>query len=573
MPEKQRLKKQWIVRDAPELTCAELQRALDLHPVVARLLAQRGMRTPAEALEFLNPCADTLPDPFLLPDAAEAVDRILYAVDHGQTIFVHGDYDVDGITSAALFTRVLMKLGANVTPFVPCRSREGYGVHPMTVRRAHQDGAGLLLTCDCGITAHNACEEAAALGLDVVVTDHHEPNETLPCATAVVNPMRKDCSYPFRSLAGVGVAYKICQALCARRGINLQALHKHYLDLVALGTVSDCVPLLGENRIYVHQGLKSIGSTRKAGLRALMESANMGPNVDAEHIGFILGPRINAAGRLAEASEALELFLTQDRSRAVEIAQTLSERNVQRKREQDSVFQQALEDLEQELESDSRVLVLGREGWHPGIIGIVAGKLSEAYYRPAFVLSVTDGVCHGSGRSIPGFNLARAIEHLGKDLISGGGHAMAAGVSFPAERMADVKEALNQLASQWLTDDAMVPRVDVDMELDVLEITRDLGRQITRLAPFGEDNAEPVFVSSDVQMRNIRTMGADGHHFRAELAGTRDPVSVVGFGMGEAVPSLESSRSSKICYNLRISRFNGVDRTELMLYDAPQINS
>ena len=566
--------KKWVLVEGASDGCEaarELGESLDIHPITAQLLLNRGVRTPAEALEFLYPSLDDLHDPFLLPDAEKAVDRILRAILEQETIFVHGDYDVDGVTSAALFTRVLRKLGANVIPFVPCRSREGYGVRIATIEKAHQDGAGLVITCDCGISANDACERAVELGLDLIVTDHHQCQATLPPAYAVVNPSRKDSRYPFADLAGVGVAYKICQALCIKRNIDLQGLHKHFLDLVALGTVSDVASLTGENRAYVYHGLRSIADSKKEGLKALIAASGLlSADVDTEDIGFRLGPRINAAGRLAEASTALELFLTADADVAKRIAEEMSACNLERQSEQQRILLEALQALAEDDLYDHKVLIVGREGWHPGVIGIVAGRLAEDFYRPAIVFTVKDGAYHGSGRSIPGFNLAKAIEEIGSDLVHGGGHAMAAGISFSTDSLQVVREKFNRLADQWLTEEDLSPSIQVELEVDSDEISIDLGREIGRFAPFGEGNRQPMLMSTGVRFVDIRTMGSNGKHLRARVSGKRSPVSVIGWGMGEDAGRLNPSVDYNICYNLSVSRFNGTERVELILQDAPQ---
>lgn len=548
----------------------ELARSVDLHVACAMLLLKRGVTTPAEALSFLGPCLDNLHDPFLLPDADKAVERIVAAIDSGETIFIHGDYDVDGVTSAALLTRVLRKLGANVVPFVPSRSRDGYGIRAATVERAHADGAGLFLSCDCGISAHDACNRARELGLDLIVTDHHQCQSTLPDAYAVVNPNRSDSAYPFSDLAGVGVAYKMCQALCIRRNVPLDALHKHFLDLVALGTVSDVVPLTGENRAYVYHGLRSIADTQKQGLLALIQASGVPmEGVDTETIGFRLGPRINAVGRLAEASTALELLLTSDADVAGRIAAEMSQTNVERQAEQSRVFQEALAAVAEDNLTEDRVLVVAREGWHAGVIGIVAGKLAELFFKPAFVLTRTDDRFHGSGRSIPGYNLAAAIGLLGDDLVQGGGHAMAAGISFEAANLEQVRKKLNDLANRWLTEEDLVPKVPIELELDPSGITLQLAQDIARLAPFGEGNREPVLATRRVKLTDIRAMGSSGNHLSAQLVGTTEAARIVGWGMGEHSAALDPTRLYRICYNLRIDSFRGTDRVTLVLQDRP----
>lgn len=560
---------EWRVTQSRDECGLDVASALGLHSITGRLLARRGVVTAADALDFLSPRLDALHDPFLLPEARAAAERISAAIDAGEGIFVHGDYDVDGVTSAALFARVLGKLGATVVPFVPSRFRDGYGVRVTTIDAAHAHGASLVLTCDCGVSAHDACQRASELGMDVVVTDHHECPEELPSAFAVVNPSRQDSRYPFAHLAGVGVAYKVCEAVCVLRGVDVSHLHEHFLDLVALGTVSDVAPLTGENRTLVYHGLKAISRTRKQGLLALIQVSGIPASaLNTEHIGFQLGPRINAAGRIAEASEALELFLTSDAGRAAEIARAMSAANSERQAEQARILEEALAAVEHEGLAEDRVIVVGGAGWHPGVVGIVAGKLTDLFYRPALVLHADDGMYRGSARSIEGFSLARALDEL-RPLVSGGGHAMAAGLSFPAESLTDVRKRLNDLAQEWLEEEDLVPRIDVEMEVDASDVSTGLAREIESLAPFGEGNPEPVFVTRGIALTEVKRMGGDQRHLRASVAGTKGQVQVVGFGMGEAADWLDSTRKYGICYNLRMDRYNGGERLQLMLLDAP----
>lgn len=564
--------KQWIVRN--DVTCEmadDLAGAVGISSLTACLLIHRGIRDPHQALSFLSPSLKDIHDPFLLLECDTAVDRILFAMDNGQTIFVHGDYDVDGVTSAALLTRVLTKLGAKVIPFVPNRSRDGFGVQTWTVEKAHSEGADLLLTCDCGTSAIEACDRAAELGLDIVITDHHEPGSERPNALAVVNPHMKGSRYPYKNLAGVGVAYKICQALCHRRGIDLENLHNHFLDLVALGTVSDVVPLLDENRAYVFHGLKNLANSRKLGIQALIQVSGMdAARMTSEDIGFRLGPRLNAAGRLAEASEALELLITNSQKAAREIAASLSTRNRERQDQQNRIWKEALEVITLRNYQDNHVIVVEGENWNPGVIGIVAGKIAERYHRPAFVLAPVDSLYTGSARSIPGFNLAEAIDSLGKNLVEGGGHAMAAGVKIRPENLERFRERVNSLAGEWLTPEDLIPSIDIEAKIDAGDIDLQVCKEISQLAPFGEGNEEPILISEGVRLENIRCIGSDGQHLKAEISSRWGRLSVFGWGMGDLCDMLDSTRDYKICYNLKTNCFNGSEGVDLILQDAPR---
>lgn len=564
--------KQWIVRnDVTSEQADELAAAVGTTGLTACLLIHRGLADPGRALAFLSPSLNDIHDPFLLPDCEQAVARILLAIDNNQVIFVHGDYDVDGVTSAALFTRVLTRMGARVIPFVPNRSRDGFGMQTWTVEKAHAEGARLILTCDCGTSALEACQRARELNLDVVITDHHEPGNEIPEAVAVVNPSLKGCKYPFRTLAGVGVAYKICQALCIRKGISLEYLHNHFLDLVALGTVSDVVPLVDENRVYVYHGLRNLAKSQKQGIQALIQASGLDAGkMTSEDIGFRLGPRLNAAGRLAEATEALELLITNSQETAGTIASSLSSRNRQRQDQQNLIWQEALCKIEERNYQQNHVIVVEGEDWHPGVIGIVAGKIAERYHRPAFVLAPVDSLYTGSARSIPGFNLAEAIESLGKNLVEGGGHAMAAGVKIRPENLERFRESVNSLARKWLAPEDLMPSIIIEAIVDAKEIDLEICREISRLAPFGEGNEEPILMSENVRLENIRAIGSEGQHLKAETVSRWGTLSVLGWGMGRLADVLDSTRDYKICYNLKTGCFNGSEGVDLILQDAPR---
>ena len=435
----------WQPRGCDEQQARVLEHELGLAPVTARLLCIRGLGEVETARRFLAPALEDLHDPFALSDMATAVDRILGAVERGERIAVHGDYDVDGVTSTVILRRALELIGANVVHFIPERLRDGYGLQPASIERLHAEGAALVISVDCGIRGLEAARRARELGVDLIITDHHEPDVDLPCAMAVVNPKRHDCQYPDKNLAGVGVALKLVQALCART--NRSNLLPAFVKMAAIGTLADVVPLVGENRIIAKVGLGLLSrGPHRVGLRALIDVCGLtGREIDSYHIGFVMAPRINAAGRMSSSDIAARLLLATDESMADEarmLAETLDHENTRRQQEEAEIVAQARKIVETDIDVGSRtVIVVAGEGWHRGVIGIVASKLVDAFHRPAIVLSLEGEIAHGSCRSIPSFDLLAGLEASADVLMTFGGHKQAAGVTLGGRPRAGVARA------------------------------------------------------------------------------------------------------------------------------------
>lgn len=519
----------WEVATGHEIAEAELCRALNIPPLLARVLVNRQIDTPEAAYHFLNPKLDDLHDPATLPDFEVAKDAILGAIERREKIFVHGDYDVDGVSSAALFTRFLQKIGADVVTHVPHRIKEGYGIHGSAVSDAAQEGAKLFLTCDCGITAHEAVEAARSEGMTVVVTDHHTVGHDMPNAHAVVNPHRSDSAYPFQNLSGSGVVFKLCAGLTKELGHSVEAYYRAYLDLAVLGTVADVMPLVDENRIITKFGLERLKETKKPGLRALMKEAriNVATNEGLRtfHIGYQLGPRLNAAGRIDDADIALKLLLSTDEGESNELAARLEALNDQRRLDQQSIVEEAIEMVYTVGQAESPVIVVGSADWHPGIIGIAAGKLVEHFRRPVFVVSIdTDkGIGKGSGRSIPGFDLAKAIR-AHPELLSGGGHAMAAGFGVDADRLQEAATALAQYGANAMEDVEYTHIYRADAEVFGSDMNLETVQSLSLLEPFGDSNPEPQFVIRNVAIEQLRPSKKPEHML--VTVKTEDGVSV-----------------------------------------------
>ena len=517
---------------------------LDAPSFVGRLLRQRGIETVPAAQDFLNPEWYQPADASVLGDWSAAIERIAQAAERGEPVAIYGDYDVDGITGTAILTEALREVGIDARPFIPHREREGYGLQDAAVGQLAADGAKVLITADCGITA--LTEIAAARdqhGLDVVVLDHHEPADALPDATAIVTPKRAPNGHPLSELSTGGLAYRFGQALTKR--IAAQPDRSRWLDLAAMSTVADVVPLRGENRWIVHQGLRALESTERPGLRALLKGRRGNGPIDTETIGFQLAPKINAAGRLDDASLALEMLIERQPETARELAGRLEVLNDERRRLTADAMSNAEQQIRRQLDPSGQaplVLFVGGETIHHGIVGIVAGRLADQWSRPAFVWSVIDDEARASGRSAAGFDLVRMLDSARDLLVRGGGHAKAAGFSAEPSQLGPLMARLNEAAQAQLDAGeagawaALEGRMDIDAQVPLSAVTRQTVSWIERLAPFGEGNPAPTFLSNGVGVRQAKTVGADNAHLRLDLDGW----SAIGWRLGRAAPDIGS---------------------------------
>ena len=494
----------WETVVCDESPAEALSRELGVSPVTARLLCIRGLGRLEDARRFLSPRLEDLHDPMRLADMGAAVDRILTAIAAKDRIVIHGDYDVDGVTSTVILRRALEMLGADVVHFLPERFRDGYGLQPATIDRLHQDGVRLVISVDCGIRAAEAATRARDLGIDLIITDHHEPDSELPHALAVINPKRHDCSYPDKNLAGVGVALKLVQALCGRSGhLNWMPA---FVKVAAIGTLADVVPLTGENRIIAKLGLGMLSKgPHKVGLRALLDVCGLsGREIDSYHIGFVVAPRVNAAGRMSTPDIAARLLLASDETMGEEaraLAEQLNAENLRRQQEEAEIVTQAKKIVETDLEVGSRtVIVVAGDGWHRGVIGIVASKLVDAFHRPAIVISIDGDVAHGSCRSIPSFNMLAALESCGEVMSKFGGHKQAAGLTMEASRIRELRTRVNEYADGCIGPDDLRPRLWIDGSLTFRSINEQVVSELSTLAPFGAGNPCPIFRTSHVEI-------------------------------------------------------------------------
>ncbi|HEY6807263.1 MAG TPA: single-stranded-DNA-specific exonuclease RecJ, partial [Gemmatimonadales bacterium] len=536
-----------------------LAETLHVPDALAALLIQRGMEAPEIARAYLRPELERLADPGAWAGMEAAVAAIVHAVQAGTPILVHGDYDVDGQCAAALLTRALRGAGGVAHAFVPHRLKHGYDFGPAGLAEAERVGAGVIVTCDCGITAVDSVRAARAAGRDVIVTDHHLPGAELPPANAVLDPQRPDCPSADKLLCGAGVAFKLVQALTARLGLSAH-LPLHFLDYVALATVADVVPLTGENRILVRHGLKLLGDSRWPGLRALVEAAGLaGKPIRAGQVGFILAPRLNAAGRIGDANDGLRLLLSDDADAAAAVARDLETLNARRQAIDQRILDEAIAQAEQLLKPEDRALVLAADDWHPGVIGIVASRLVERYGRPTFLIGWDGDTGRGSGRSVAAFDLHDALVRTGGLLEKFGGHTMAAGLTIRRERFAEFRAAFLAVAAERLRPEDLVPAQRVDLELPLGLVSDELEKLIRYLEPCGPGNPAPVFGVRGARAVGARRVGVN--HLKFTLDDGSGALPAIGFRWADAVPESWLARPLDVAFRLERDEYQG--RTSL----------
>ena len=564
----------WDQAPCDESAVTALAAACDIDPVIARLLMLRGITAPDEATRFLSPALDQLHDPFSLTDLPVAVERLLGAIAGGERIAVHGDYDVDGVTSTVMLRRLLELLGADVVHFIPDRLRDGYGLEPAAIERLAGQDVNVIVSVDCGIRSAAAANRARELGVDLIITDHHEPDAALPSALAVINPKRPDCPYPDKNLAGVGVALKLVQALCQR------TQHTRWLPgfikLAALGTVADVVPLRGENRVIAKLGLEQLSQGRHTtGLRALLDTAGvLGQAVTSSHVAFRLAPRINAAGRMSTPDLATRLLLLTDDARHAEamgLAEQLEAENVRRQQEEAEILTAARRKVDTDPDIGAHaMLVVWGEGWHRGVIGIVASKLVDAYHRPAIVIAVDGDTAYGSGRSISRFDLLGSLESCSDLFTKFGGHRHAAGLTMEAGRLKELRRRLTDYADTRLGPEDLAPRLRVDGHLPLSAITPAVVEGLRTMEPFGAGNPRPVFHTGAVELANgPRIMKAK--HLSMSMRQDARVFRAVAWRMADRADFVTQHRGAlDVAFNLTENHYRGEHTVELSVADIRQ---
>ncbi len=559
----------WDVSQAPAAEVVHsLEAGLGLPRVLCGVLAARGVDDPASAKAFLRPLLSTLHSPEDLTDLPIAVARIKEAIEREEVIFIHGDYDVDGMAGSALLTRWIRRLGGDAEPFVPHRLQDGYDLGPRGVEAAVRRGASLLVTVDCGILAHDAVSAARDSGLDVIVTDHHAPGDTLPEAQAVLNPNRIDCAYPNKGLCGAGVAFKLCQGLASAFSLPEEDLHP-FLDLVAMATVADLVPLTGENRTLVRYGLKALARTENLGLGRLMEEVGLeAEKVSAGTVGFVLAPRLNAVGRLGDPSLGLRLLITTDPEEARSLAREADALNRERQEMDRATLEQAMANLAGEYDpAEDFGVVLAAEGWHPGVVGIVASRVVERLHRPTILFAMHGEKGRGSARSIPGFHLLDAVRAAGGHLERFGGHRQAAGMEIRRENLGTFRDAFLEAAKNALMGEDLRPRLGVDLEVRLEDLTQELHDLLTYLGPHGMGNPRPVFLARNVEMVGpARVVGSN--HLKLRIAQGSAVLEAIGFNLSDRIdPGTLGRGPIDVVFQLQENEFRGITTLQARLKD------
>jgi len=547
----------------PRLPAEHLARTKDLPPLMAQLLYSRGITEPAQVEPFLAADERLLADPFLLPDMDKAVARIYRALLSAESITIYGDFDADGITATALLAQGISSLGGRVIPYIPRRIEEGYGLNHAALESLHKQGISLVITVDCGISTVAEVERAQQMGLDVVITDHHTVPPQIPPAIAAVDPKRADSRYPFPDLAGVGVAFKLLQAI--HSALGKEELLDHLLDLVALGTVADMVTLLGENRYLVKRGLEVLNRANRLGLRVMARSAGVPPgSIDPQTISWVLAPRLNAAGRLDHAITSYELLSTSSEEEAQRLANLLESKNAERQRLTDQVLAKARQKL-LALGTDAPLLMVGDEDFPSGVVGVVAGRLVEEFYRPTIVFEMGEEWSRGSARSIPEFNVIAALTQCSDLLSRFGGHPMAAGFTTPTANLPHLQERLVEIAASQLAGLDLRPLIAIDAELPLSSLQGKAFHMMQQLAPFGRDNPLPTFLSRGVKVTEYRSVGSTGEHIRLKLRDGDVTWDGVAFKLGNLIG--EVTRCLDIVYNLEVDRWRGEELLQLNILD------
>ena len=565
------LKKRWKIREVEEQnSITSLAESLNISDVLAKLLVQRGIKNFSEAKKFFRPSLDTLHDPFLMDGMEVATKRVIQAITENQPICIYGDYDVDGTCATALLYMFLKELDANVAFYIPKRLTEGYGLSKEGLDAIKtQKETALLITVDCGITAIEETEYANKLGMDVIICDHHQPKEDIPNALAVLDPLKPGCNYPFNYLSGAGVAFKLAQGIAEK--IGKREMPFKYLDLVALAGAADIVPLADENRILVKEGLDKINSNPRPGIEALIESSSLQPgNLNSGQIVFTIAPRINAVGRLGDAERAVELLITKNKAEALELATVLEKENYARRKIDVDTFDNALQLVENSIDLDNELaIVLHQEEWHPGVIGIVASRLVEKYYRPTIMLTTIDGIAKGSARSISNFNIYEALQKCEDMLIHFGGHQAAAGLAVEIEKVKEFKEKFNQIVKESIKEEDLLPEILIDAQIKLSEITPKFLRILDQFSPFGPENMRPVFLSQGVEVYNNPRLVGNKHLIACFKQSNNDKIfDSIGFNLGEYLDLISDKKNKfDIVYSIDKTVRDGRTYPQLRIKD------
>ncbi len=555
------MNKKWECYEVDENKVENLARKYSLSKLLARILINRNIIEDEKLNIFLNPTRKDFYNPFLMPDMEKAVDRIINAINTHEKIMIFGDYDVDGITSITVLKKFLLDRGACVSQYIPNRLHEGYGLNKEAIKRIVEEQYTLMITVDCGISGIEEVDYANSLGIETIVTDHHEPGDTLPNALAVVDAKRKDNKYPFNQLAGVGVVFKLIQAISQKMNLEEKEYLK-YLDIVCVGTISDIVPLVDENRVITKLGLKLVEVTKNIGLKTLIQLSGY-KKIDSSTISFGIAPRINACGRMGHAEEALKLFLTENEQEAREIALKLNEYNSKRQEIEKRIFDEAVEQIEKN--NNDEVIVVGSENWHHGVIGIVSSKITDLYFKPSILICFEEEMGKGSGRSILGFDLYEALSKCNTNINRFGGHSMAIGITVEKEKFENFKKDFIKYAHDSNISD-IIPIINIDEEVSLKDISvRDVA-ELKLLEPFGEANKTPLFLLKNLKIHSIRAL-SEGKHLKLSLKDDNYWIDAIGFNLGHLSEEYRIGDKVDIVGTLEINQYNGRESIQINLKD------
>lgn len=557
------MNKKWQVYQVDNDEVEKLQEKYKINKLLATILVNRGITEQEQIEKFLKPKRSDFYNPYGMPDMNIAVERIMKAIENKEKTIIYGDYDVDGITSVTVLKSFLEERGLHVGVYIPNRLEEGYGLNKKAVEYIADQKYNLMITVDCGISAVEEVEYANQLGIETIVTDHHEPGNELPNALAVVDAKRKDNQYQCRNLAGVGVVFKLIQAIGIKMGLEEKEYLK-YLDIVCIGTISDIVPLTDENRVIVKLGLKLVEQTRNLGLKSILQVSGYN-KIDSVTISFGIAPRINACGRMGHQEEALKLFLSKDINDVSELTQKLNEYNKTRQEIEKKIFEDATIQIEKQGIANKNTIVLMGENWHHGVIGIVASKITEMYFKPSILLCEEDDCGKGSGRSIPGFDLYEALTECKESIDKFGGHAMAVGINVKKDKLEEFKVRLEQIAKDKNIEE-IVPILKIDAQISLDEINKEMVNSLKELEPFGEENKNPLFVFKNLKIDSIRAL-SEGKHLKLTLKDNKNIVNAIGFNLGELANEYKIGDKIDVVGNLEINSFKGVDNIQINIKD------
>lgn len=542
----------------------ELEEKYQINKLLATILVNRNITEPEKLKIFLHPTRNDFHDPFLMPDMQKAVNRIKHAIENQEKVIIYGDYDADGITSITVLKSFLEEIGLHTDYYIPNRLNEGYGLNKPAVKKITDEHYDLMITVDCGISAVEEIKYANELGLETIITDHHEVAEQLPDALAIVDAKRKDNQYPCRDLAGVGVVFKLIQALSKELELPEETNLK-YLDIVCVGTISDIVPLRDENRVIAKLGLLLVNQTKNVGLKSLLMSSGY-KNIDSTTISFGVAPRINACGRMGHAEKALKLFLSKNINEVNELTKELNEYNRIRQETEKNIYEEAVQQIESRHLDENATIVISGENWHHGVIGIVASKITDLYFKPSILLCYEDDIAKGSGRSIPGFDLHDALMKCTDTIDRFGGHSMAIGITVKREMVEPFSEEVEAIAKE-LHIEEILPVIQIDSKVELSEISKEMVASLKQLEPFGEGNKMPIFAIKNLKIDSIRAL-SEGKHLKMSLRDNNTLVNAIGFNMGHLADEYRIGDKIDIVGVLEVNTFNGVESLQINLKDV-----